>query len=157
MDQRSVDKAIKKLREEFAASLTALEAKIQPAGASAGPTDTTAIEERLDGHDAGLELYRVNVEELGRQISARTTAISDAVVTRLTEAIDAGRQATGKVRDDLWEEFNRRSDRERAGTASKISALVDKVDAHVAEMEKRLTDHSGELTEKIDSVRRRVG
>ena len=45
MDKRDVDKAIKQVREEFAAAMKALEAKID-AGGPVEPQDTSAIEAR---------------------------------------------------------------------------------------------------------------
>ena len=152
MDQRDIDRAIKQLREEFAAALKVLEAKID----AGGPVelDKSAIEARLDAHEK--EAYKAlasHKEELHRMYGDATVKLADKAVTRLTDDINEGRRATGAVRDELWEEFNRMSEREREGTASKISDLSDKVDAHEADMEQRLTALSGDLTERIDKVR----
>ena len=90
------------------------------------------------------------------EVAAGSVRIADATVTRLDGAIhelprsetrQTGRRPAGMSVQDMF-------DTEREGAASKISELVDKVDSHVAEMEKRLTDHSAELTDKINSVRR---
>ena len=155
MEQRDVDKAIKKVREEFAASLAALEAKLETYGSVEVP-NTFAIDGRLSAHDEAHSVHHSRIEELSQQVASGSVRVADATVTRLEETIEGVKSETGKLVDGLRGEFERIFGNERAGTANKISGLSDKVDSHVAETEKRLTDQSGELTEQINSVRRRI-